>query len=120
MNHLKEQESEDPLTLLSNSLIGRMSFQTIYGCKPLIYVDYTASGRCLSIIENCMLNEVEPLYANTHTEISQTGCYTTQLREDAREYIKGVCGANNDLDAMIFTGSGATAGLNLLATKLGL
>lgn len=115
----KEQEQRKIFKSLQNSVISHKFIPTIYGNKPLVYADYTASGRCLTFVEDYIRKNVDPLYANTHTEISQTGLYTTQLRENSRTYIKQVCGAT-ELDALIFVGSGATTAVNLLTRKLGL
>lgn len=41
--------------------------KTVYGEKPLVYADYTASGRSLKFIESYIQNEIMPMYANTHT-----------------------------------------------------
>jgi len=47
------------------------------------------------------------MYANTHTQQSGTGKQTNNAREEARQIIKRVCGANED-DALIFSGNGTT------------
>ena len=47
--------------------------RTVYGEKPLIYADYTASGKSLRFIENYITDQVLPMYANTHTLQSGTG-----------------------------------------------
>ena len=44
-----------------------------FGPRPVVYADYTASGRSLSFIEDYIRSAVLPLYANTHTEASSTG-----------------------------------------------
>ena len=41
--------------------------RTVYGEKPLVYCDYTASGKSLKFIEQYISDQVMPLYANTHT-----------------------------------------------------
>lgn len=61
---------------------------TAFGRKPLVYADYTASGRSLSMIEDYIRDHVLPYYANTHTETSYTGAQTTALREQARQQIR--------------------------------
>ena len=58
-----------------------------------------------------------PMYANTHTLQSGTGKQTNNVREEARQIIKRVCGANED-DALVFIGTGATSAINLLVAKL--
>ena len=70
MEQNKLNEKEDPLATLHKSIISHKYIPTIYGNKPLVYADYTASGRCLSFIEDYITKNVNPFYANTHTEIS--------------------------------------------------
>lgn len=89
-----------------------------FGSHPLVYADYIASGRALRQIEELMLTEVLPYYANSHTEGSYCGAHTTDLRRQARALIARHCGAD-DRHATIFAGSGATAGLNRAVHLLG-
>ena len=58
-----------------------------FGPQPVVYADYTASGRSLTFIEDYIADVVLPLYANTHTESSGTGLQTTRFREEARQII---------------------------------
>ena len=83
---------------IRTSIIGdRTSIQTPFGEKPLIYADYTASGRSLTFIEEYIRESVLPYYANTHTETSFTGAQTTALSEEAREIIRlAVNGTEHD------------------------
>lgn len=89
-----------------------------FGRKPLVYADYVASGRALMQVEEFVLAKVLPFYANSHTEASWCGGFMTRLRRDARTIIGECCGATDD-HAVIFAGSGATAGLNRLVSLLG-
>ena len=88
------------------------------GEVPLLYADYVASGRAMRPVEDFVAAHVLPYYANSHTEASVCGAYTTGLREEARAEIARLTGASGD-DAVIFAGSGATAGLNRLVSLLG-
>jgi selenocysteine lyase/cysteine desulfurase len=105
---------------IRNSVIGaNCPISTPFGNKPLIYADYTASGRSLSFVEDFLSSSVLPSYANTHTETSFTGAQTSKLREQARDEIrKAVNGGTHD--KVIFCGAGATAAINKMMDVLGL
>jgi len=81
------------------------------GQLPLLYADYVASGRALRQVEEFVMAHVLPCYANTHTETSFCGAYSTQLREAARAEIARILGAGPDCH-VVFSGPGATSGLN--------
>ena len=111
--------SDDPIAALRAGLIGEgRMIPGRRGEVPLIYADYIASGRALAQVEDFVRDAVLPFYANTHTEASYTGARTTALREEARASIARATGAGDD-HAVIFTGAGATAGLNKLVSLLG-
>ncbi|BCH22127.1 aminotransferase class V-fold PLP-dependent enzyme [Mesorhizobium sp. L-8-3] len=112
--------SDDTIAALQAGLIGRnVSIDGAFGRKPLVYADYVASGRALAQVERFVLEEVLPFYANSHTEASYCGGFMTRLRREARAAIAHCCGASAE-HAVIFAGSGATAGINRLVTLFGL
>lgn len=90
-----------------------------YGPRPLVYADYAASGRAVALVEDYVWRMVLPSYANTHTEASFCGATTSRLRALARRKVAKAVGAGAE-DAVIFTGSGATAAVNKLIALLGL
>ncbi|CAM9617153.1 unnamed protein product, partial [Choristocarpus tenellus] len=111
---------------IRSNLIGRYSpFQTPFGAKPLVYADWTATGRPLAMIEHYIMSDVMPLYGNTHTTTSVTGAQTTCFRHEARQIIaqavnaKKITGRASE-DVVLFTGSGATAAVAKLVSALGL
>ncbi|AML50090.1 aminotransferase class V-fold PLP-dependent enzyme [Falsihalocynthiibacter arcticus] len=109
----------DPIAAFRNGLIGEgVMIPGLNGDVPLVYADYVASGRALQQVESFMLEEVLPYYANSHTEASYCGAYMTKLRAAARAEIARLTGAGPDC-AVVFSGSGATAGINQLVSLLG-
>lgn len=86
-----------------------------FGERKLVYADYVASGRALMQVEQFVLSQVLPFYANSHTEASHCGGFMTRLRREARAAIARCCGAGAE-HAVIFTGSGATAAINRLVS----
>lgn len=104
----------DAAAKLRGGLIGEGArISTPFGELPLVYADYTASGRALRQVEDFVADKVLPFYANSHTESSHCGAYTTRLREEARDVIAKHTNAGADC-SVIFTGSGATAAVNRL------
>jgi selenocysteine lyase/cysteine desulfurase len=103
---------------LHHDIIGGDAFiDGPFGPKRMIYADYVASGRALRHIERTVMEEVLPWYANSHTEASHCGGVMTRMRRVARAQILGCVNGNAD-HAVVFTGSGATAGLNRLVHLL--
>lgn len=87
--------------------------------QPVIYADWTASGRLYAPIEHYMTNVIGPWVANTHTESSDTGRAMTALYNDARLVIKSHVNASSD-DVLICTGTGMTGAVNKLQRIMGL
>lgn len=109
----------DRLQRMASDLIGKdVNIVGPFGSKRLVYADYVASGRALMGVEQFILSNVLPYYANSHTEASYCGGAMTGFRHAARETVAACCGATAD-HAVIFTGSGATSGLNRLVNLLG-
>lgn len=109
----------DTIAALRKGLVGDdVTISGPFGDKRLVYADYVASGRALMQVEEFVLSKVLPFYANSHTEASYCGGYITRMRREARAAIAECCKADGD-HAVIFAGSGATAGLNRLVSLLG-
>ncbi|GBG25428.1 Cytoplasmic tRNA 2-thiolation protein 1 [Hondaea fermentalgiana] len=93
---------------------------TPFGVKPLVYADWTASGRAFGPIETYVREKVYPFYANTHTSSSITGLQSTCFRAEARQIIQQAVNANTRTDVVLFAGTGATGAVNKLVSVLGL
>ncbi|WP_406649279.1 aminotransferase class V-fold PLP-dependent enzyme [Aliisedimentitalea scapharcae] len=105
---------------LRHSVIGEGSMiPGLNGNVPMVYADYVASGRAMRPVEEFVMEQILPFYANSHTEASFCGSYITRLRRSARTEIARLVGAQEE-DAVIFAGSGATAGLNRLVSLMGI
>ena len=106
------------LESIRNEIIGNnLVFETPFGKRHLLYVDYTASGRGVQSIENKLQNILRS-YANTHTEDDFSGKYLTTLVHQAEERIKTLVNAG-DQGRIITVGSGATGALKRLQEIVG-
>lgn len=113
-------EGGDVVGKLRQGLIGEgIAVPGPFGDHPLVYADYTASGRALKQVEAYIAEHVLPFYANSHTEASYCGMRVTRLRKTARQVIARAVNAGPD-ETVIFTGSGATSAVNRLVALLGL
>jgi selenocysteine lyase/cysteine desulfurase len=120
----RDAVTPDPDRLIEQiraSVLGRLEMvEGPFGRRPVVYADYTASGRSLAMIEDYISDIVLPLYANTHTESSGTGLQTSRFRDDAREIVARCVGALDDEHAVLFCGSGSTGAIAKLIGVLGL
>ncbi|CAG5081067.1 aminotransferase class V-fold PLP-dependent enzyme [Parvicella tangerina] len=78
---------------------------------PILYADWTASGRNYLPIEKRFQEILMPFVANTHTETSTTGTAMTYAYHEAQKLIKKHVNASKD-DVIICAGSGMTAMIN--------
>ncbi len=115
---MKIEERIASLDWLRRDIIGRnMIFETPFGKRPLVYADYTASGRGLYSVEN-HIQKILQYYANTHTEDDFTGKTMTSLLHEAEHIIKAAVNAGPK-GKVIFTESGTTGGIVKLQQILG-
>ena len=115
---MKVKDKIKNLEWLRKDIIGRnMLFETCYGKKPLVYADYTASGRAVFFIEN-YITDLYKYYANTHTEDDFTGKTMSTLLHDAEKEIKRMVNAGKS-GKIIFNGTGATGGISKLQQIIG-
>ncbi len=110
---------DDPMQVIHDGVIGRDAvIQGPFGPRRMIYADYIASGRALRPIEEWIMENVLPWYANSHTEASHCGATMTRMRRAARKVVGSLTHADAN-HAVIFTGAGATQGINRLVHLLG-
>ncbi|MFZ4621516.1 MAG: aminotransferase class V-fold PLP-dependent enzyme [Bacteroidota bacterium] len=93
-------------------------FTSQNGEQPLVYSDWTASGRLYGPIEKKLLESFGPFVGNTHSESSVTGGLMTHAYHHAHEIIKKHVNANAD-DALLFVGAGMTTAINKFQRLLG-
>ena len=86
---------------------------------PLVYADWTASGRAYGPIETAIREKILPLMANTHTDTNATGSAMTHAYETARRVIRQHVNAQEP-DVLICTGSGMTGAVNKLQRLIGI
>ena len=103
---------------LRNEIVGADApITTPFGERLMVYADYTASGRCLGFVEKYIQN-LQRIYANTHTEDDISGRSMTQLLEKAEQAIK--CSVNAGPDGRIIcVGTGATGAIDKLQQIVG-
>lgn len=93
--------------------------KTPFGLKPLVYADWTASGRMYQPIEKKIINDILPYVANTHTETTTTGKLMTEAYHESLQLIKKHVNASKN-DVIICHGSGMTSVVVKLQRILGL
>ena len=107
-----------PDALRAQTLGADATVATPFGERPLVYTDYTASGRQLAFVED-YLRGLAPLYANSHTEDSLTGRTATRLLHEAEAALKESLNAGPD-GRVVCCGAGSTAAIHKLQEFLGI
>ena len=106
------------MSFLSSDVVGCGAvLDSPFGARPVVYADWTASGRAVAHVERFLLHEVLPFYANTHSTAAYSGLQTSLYRREARDLIAQECGAGKD-DALLFAGSGCSGAVALLLALL--
>lgn len=107
------------LSRLRDGMIGRdATLETPFGQRPMMYADYTASGRALHQIED-QIERLSGLYANPHTVDSATGRASSGWMHDAEAVIRRSVHAGPG-DCLIACAAGATGAIHKLQEILGL
>lgn len=124
MNHIITKEPQTDLESyfkpFREQIIGHHTLiNTPYGNKPLVYLDWTASGRLYEPIEQKIRTHFGPYVANTHTETTTSGTLMTKAYKKAKEIIKHHVNASSE-DVLILDGTGMTGVINKLQRILGL
>jgi selenocysteine lyase/cysteine desulfurase len=103
---------------LRSQIVGIDSaFETPFGRRLMVYCDYTASGRCLHFVERYLQN-LQRIYANTHTEDDLTGRSMSRLLHEAERTIKDAVNAGPS-GRIVACGTGATGAIDKLQQILG-
>nr|WP_312027277.1 aminotransferase class V-fold PLP-dependent enzyme [Paenibacillus typhae] len=97
----------------------RHQITTPFGRKPLIYADWTASGRLYEPIERQIQESFGPYVSNPHTDSNSTGLTMTMAYNEARSIIRQHVHAGPE-DVLLFCGNGTTGAVNKLQRLMGL
>ncbi|MEK3790728.1 aminotransferase class V-fold PLP-dependent enzyme [Paenibacillus sp. FSL R7-0204] len=97
----------------------RHLISTPYGRQPLLYADWTASGRLYEPIERKIQESFGPYVSNPHTDSNTTGLTMTLAYHEARSIIRHHVNAA-PADALLFCGNGTTGAVNKLLRIMGL
>jgi hypothetical protein len=117
----QEAHSTAVIDRLRNNILGsKATCTTPFGTKRMVYADWAATGRLLSVVEDFQQQCVAPWYANVHTDVGECAVHTAALYEEARACVAASVGAPQEVYSTIFVGSGMTAAAFKLAHLLGL
>ena len=109
---------EAKIQSVRNAVIGKdCLLDTPFGPRPMLYADFTASGRSLTLVED-QIAKLSVHYANPHTEDSETGRVSRAWMFEAEDIIKNCVNAGPD-DCVLPCGAGATDAIHKLQEILG-
>jgi selenocysteine lyase/cysteine desulfurase len=118
MSNDNENTGEAHFKDVREALTGnQIVLETPFGKRPIVYADYTASGRASHQVE-AHISRLNAMYANPHTQDSATGRASSDWLRQAERTIKRSVNAGPD-DHVICCGSGATGAVHKLQEILG-
>ena len=101
-----------------NDIVGLdTTFKTPYGEKPLLFADWTASGRASRSVE-AAIGEILRLYGNSHSEDTMVGRTMTGFYEASKHKLHAHVNASQS-DIAIYKGSGMTGAMHWFQEMLG-
>ena len=117
---LRNDKISDTLDKIKDDIIGHnVLFNTPYGEKRILYADFTASGKALKSVESYILNNIQPYYANVHSEAGFLAEQSEFFRKEAKGIVRRHFNAD-ERDSIIFHGQGTTSCINKLVRLLNL
>lgn len=90
---------------------------TPFGQKCALYADHTATGKPFKMIEDIVQQKIKPMIANSHTETSLMGYFSTQMLHYAEISILKSFSVTKATHFSVPTGNGATGAFERL-TKI--
>jgi len=118
MDPISDTQCRLDFAALRSQIVGAdATVTTPFGDRLMVYADYTASGRCLGLVERYIQN-LQRIYANTHTEDDISGRSMTHLLEQAEGAIKRSVNAGPE-GCIVCVGSGATGAIDKLQQIIG-
>jgi len=116
-----QSKVEMVLASLHRNIVGQYArFVSPFGSKPIVYADWTASGRALKDIERYLQDNVMSFYGNTHTSASITGhqssCYRNESRQIIAESVNARITGKAAEDVVLFVGNGCTAAVSKIVS----
>jgi selenocysteine lyase/cysteine desulfurase len=111
--------SKPSLEYIIDNIIGYSTLiDTPFGRLCSVYADHTATGRPFRPIENLIQKKIKPMIANSHTESSEMGAFSTKLLSYAQASILKSFNVTNKSHFSLPTGYGATGAFERLAKIL--
>jgi selenocysteine lyase/cysteine desulfurase len=80
--------------------------------KRIVYADFIASGKALHSIENYIKTNIQPFYANVHSESGYLAEHSENFRKEAKQIVRR-CFNTDEKDSIIFVGQGTTVSIIL-------
>ncbi|KAL4488017.1 hypothetical protein ABPG72_009355 [Tetrahymena utriculariae] len=117
LEKLHAQSGMDKEEILRNIIGYSTLIDTPFGQRCALYADHTATGRPFKMIEDMIQQKIKPMVANSHTETSLMGYFSTQMLHYAEVSILKSFKVSKATHFSVPCGNGATGAFERL-TKI--